>query len=148
MLVNDWSIKDSIAEAWNFVIRKHLGKFIALGLIAGLVAAGISLLFAIPNVIVSLVTLNSAFLRTPVTAAMTGEPLDQVFALILQLYTAWSSALLLVFQSTFFVHGYLDLKTSDQEQYLDSPVEKKEFLTPAVEGEILFNPTDESQQEE
>jgi hypothetical protein len=143
MLINDWSIRDSIAEAWNFVIRKHLGKFIVLGLVVGLVSAGISLLFSIPNFIIIVITTNEAFLRTPVQASLLGDTLTRLLSLIIQLYSAWWQALLVVFGSTAYVHAYLDLKESDMEENLPLPTDRDDFLAPKPSEEIFFTSPDE-----
>jgi hypothetical protein len=143
MVINDWSIRDSIVEAWNFVIRQHLGQFIVLGLVIGFVSAGISLLFSIPNFIISVITMNEAFLRTPEQAALTGDTLTRLLSLIVQLYSAWWRALLVVFGATAFVHAYLDLKESDMEENLPLPTDRDDFLAPKPREEILFTSPDE-----
>jgi hypothetical protein len=143
MIINDWSIRDSIAEAWNFVIRKHLGKFIALGVFIGLVAAGIYILFSIPNFFISIITMNGAFLRTPEQAALTGDTLTRLLSLFLQLYSAWWQALLAVFGATAYVHAYLDLKESDMEENLPLPTDHDDFLSPKPSEEIFFTSPDE-----
>jgi hypothetical protein len=143
MVINDWSIRDSIVEAWNFVIRQHLGQFIVLGLVIGFVSAGISLLFSIPNFIISVITMNEAFLRTPVEAALTGDTLTRLLSLIIQLYSAWWQALLVVFSTTAFVHAYLDLKESDMEENLPLPTDRDDFLAPKASEEIFFTSPDE-----
>ena len=145
MLVNDWSIKDSIAEALNFVIRKHFWDFFGIAFVSGLVAGGISILLGIPQFAVSLISGVSIRNRliNSVSIDMAMDTLTQLAAIFLVVYGAWSTGLLTVFSSTVGVHAYLDLKDTEGEQGLELPTYTGDYLTPKPQGEILFNTPDE-----
>lgn len=144
MVIQDLDIYPAMKEAWNFILRKHLGQYAVMTLNSIGISIGIAIIISIPTFFISFATMSTALTSG---TTMQPQPLGEVamfFIFLSQLFSGALYSVTIVFSSAIWVHLYLDLKEDDRENDLPLPEEGEVIgMIGTSESDEFVNPTDE-----